>query len=115
VVAAGLAERCTVQVAYAIGVAKPVSVTVDTDGTGVIPDERIGEAIAEVFDLTPGGIIRDLDLLRPIYAATSSLGHFGRWRDPAVYRWEGTERIEALQRAVSRATDSRRQREDQSA
>jgi S-adenosylmethionine synthetase len=71
----------------------------------VIPDERIGEAIAEVFDLTPGGIIRDLDLLRPIYAATSSLGHFGRWRDPAVYRWEGTERVEALRGALLQRGD----------
>jgi len=96
VVASGLAERCTVQVAYAIGVAEPVSVPVDTEGSGRLPDERLEQAVREVFNLTPAGILRDLDLRRPIYADTASLGHFGRWRDPAVHRWERTDRIEAL-------------------
>ena len=103
VVAAGLARRCTVQVAYAIGVAEPVSVHVDTAGTGRVPDAEIGRAVNVVFDLTPAGIIRDLDLLRPIYRATSSLGHFGRWRDAATYRWEDTSRAEALAGEVGRA------------
>jgi len=98
VVAAGLAPVCTVQLAYAIGVAAPVSVSVDTRGTGVIPDPEIARAVEGAFDLTPAGIIRDLDLLRPIYRATSSLGHFGRWRAPAVYRWEDTSRTEGLVR-----------------
>ena len=100
VVAAGLARRCTVQVAYAIGVAAPVSVDVDTAGTGRVPDAEIKRAVRNTFDLTPAGIIRDLDLLRPIYKATSSLGHFGRWRPAETYRWEDTSRAEALRAAV---------------
>ncbi len=96
VVAAGLATRCTVQVAYAIGVAQPVSIHVDVHGTGVVSEAAIELAVTQVFDLSPGGIIRDLDLLRPIYTATSSLGHFGRWRDPRQYRWESTERAGEL-------------------
>lgn len=100
VVAAGLADRCTVQVAYAIGVAEPVSISVDLHGTGTASEDAIERAIRQVFDLTPSGIIRDLDLLRPIYAQTSSLGHFGRFRDPAVFRWEATDRVNALQEVV---------------
>lgn len=96
VVAAGLAERCTVQLAYAIGVADPVSVNVDTHGTARVSERAIERAIPRVFELTPAGIIADLDLSRPIYAETSSLGHFGRWRDPATYTWERADRAERL-------------------
>lgn len=92
VVAAGLARRCTLQLAYAIGVAEPVSVSVDTHGTGSRPESEIEAAVREVFDLTPSGIIRDLDLQRPIYTETSSLGHFGPWRDPDAHRWERLDR-----------------------
>ena len=95
-VAAGLATRCTVQVAYAIGISEPVSIYIDVHGTGVVSELAIERAVRQVFDLSPGGIIRDLDLLRPIYTATSSLGHFGPWRDPRLYRWESTERASAL-------------------
>ena len=100
VVDAGLARRCTVQLAYAIGVSEPVSVHVDTHGTGRVPDEAVGRAVARVFDLSPGGIIRDLDLLRPIYTDTSSLGHFGRRRDPEICRWERPDRVERLRSEV---------------
>ncbi len=100
VVAAGLARTCTVQLAYAIGVAEPVSISVDTQGTGTVPEQSIGRAVRKVFDLTPAGIIRDLDLLRPIYTETSSLGHFGRWRDPEVYLWEATSRADDLRGAA---------------
>ncbi|HSH76671.1 MAG TPA: methionine adenosyltransferase [Longimicrobiales bacterium] len=96
VVAAGLARRCTVQLAYAIGVADPVSVNVNTHGTARVPERAVEGAIPHVFELTPAGIIRDLDLSRPIYTETSSLGHFGRWRDPATYRWERADRAERL-------------------
>ena len=102
IVAAGLAARCTVQLAYAIGVAEPVSIHIDVHGTGLVSESAIGWAVGQVFDLSPGGIIRDLDLLRPIYTATSSLGHFGRWRDPCVYLWEGTQRASALLDAACR-------------
>ena len=77
-VAAGMAKRCEVQIAYAIGKSEPVSVTVDTFGTGVIPDSRIEAAVKAVFDLTPAGIIRDLKLNRPIYSKLACYGHFGR-------------------------------------
>jgi S-adenosylmethionine synthetase len=98
VVAAGLAERCEVQVAYAIGKARPVGMFVDTFGTGVLPDTRIQEAILEVFDLRPAAIIRDLDLLRPIYSQTAAYGHFGR---PEIdFTWESVSRAEALKAAV---------------
>jgi len=97
IVAADLAERCLVQLAYAIGVAEPVSVAVRTSGTGVVPDARITEAVRKVFDLTPVGIIADLDLKRPIYRPTAAYGHFGRSGD---FPWERTDRIEALKRAV---------------
>ncbi|MDP4689793.1 MAG: methionine adenosyltransferase [Candidatus Nanopelagicales bacterium] len=94
VVAAGLADRCEVQVAYAIGKAHPVGVFVQTFGTGVLPDERIQEAVLEVFDLRPAAIIRDLDLLRPIYRPTAAYGHFGR--ELPDFTWERTDRADAL-------------------
>ena len=94
VVAAGLARECEVQVAYAIGVAKPVSVSVDTFGTGVISDEKITEIVNDTFDLRPAAIIRDLDLRRPIYADTASYGHFGRL--DVELPWEKTDKIETL-------------------
>ena len=96
VVAAGLADRCQVQIAYAIGVAKPVSFMVDTFGTGKISDERITDVAGELFDMRPGIIIRDLDLLRPIFRKTACYGHFGR-EDPD-FTWERTDRVEALRK-----------------
>jgi S-adenosylmethionine synthetase len=96
IVAAGLAKRCTVQLAYAIGVAEPVSVSVETYGTGVAPDTEISAAVEAIWDLTPAGIIRDLDLLRPIYTGTSAFGHFGRWKSPELYRWERLDRTAQL-------------------
>jgi S-adenosylmethionine synthetase len=101
VVAAGLARRCTVQLAYAIGRPDPVSLNVDLHGTGRVADDVLTAAIPAVFDLTPAGMLRELDLLRPIYRATAVLGHFGRWRDPAVYAWERTPRCAELRRAVA--------------
>ena len=98
VVAAGLARRCEVQVAYAIGKAAPVGVFVETFGTGVVPDEQIQEAVLEVFDLRPAAIIRDLDLLRPIYAQTSAYGHFGR--ELPDFTWEHTDRADKLKAAA---------------
>jgi S-adenosylmethionine synthetase len=98
VVAAGLASRCEVQVAYAIGKAAPVGLFVETFGTGVVPDERIQQAVSEVFDLRPAAIIRDLDLLRPIYAATAAYGHFGR--ELPDFTWENANRADALKTAA---------------
>ncbi|MEU7296418.1 methionine adenosyltransferase [Streptomyces exfoliatus] len=98
VVAAGLARRCEVQVAYAIGKAEPVGLFVETFGTGTLPDERIQEAVSAVFDLRPAAIIRDLDLKRPIYAKTAAYGHFGR--ELPEFTWERTDRVEALKKAV---------------
>ncbi|MBN2047850.1 MAG: methionine adenosyltransferase [Anaerolineaceae bacterium] len=98
VVAAGLASRCEIQVAYAIGVAHPLSVNVETFGTGKIDDEKIAEAVTEVFDLRPGAIIRDLGLRRPIYRQTAAYGHFGR--DDIQLPWEETNRVDELRRAV---------------
>ena len=97
-VAAGLAARLEVQVAYAIGKAAPVSLYVETFGTGQVSDEAIIAAVREVFDLRPGAIIRDLDLLRPIYAATASYGHFGR--ELPDFTWERLDRVDALRSAV---------------
>jgi S-adenosylmethionine synthetase len=94
VVAAGLAERCECQICYAIGVADPVSVMVDTFGTGRIPEEKIAEAVREVFPLTPKGIIEYLNLRRPIYKKTAAYGHFGR-TEPE-FSWERTDKAEAL-------------------
>jgi S-adenosylmethionine synthetase len=99
VVAAGLAERCEVQVAYAIGKAKPVGTFVDTFGTGTVSDEQLQDAILAVFDLRPAAIIRDLDLLRPIYAQTAAYGHFGR--SELDFTWEATDRVDALKAAIS--------------
>ncbi|MHB1017656.1 MAG: methionine adenosyltransferase [Coriobacteriia bacterium] len=98
IVAAGLAGRCEIQLAYAIGVAHPMSVLVETFGTETVPVEKIEKAVAEVFDLRPGAIIRDLDLRRPIYRKTASYGHFGR--DDADFTWERTNRVDALLAAV---------------
>jgi len=98
VVAAGLAERCEVQVAYAIGKAEPVGLFVETFGTGVVEDVKIQEALLRVFDLRPAAIIRDLDLLRPIYQQTAAYGHFGR--DLPDFTWERTDRAEALKKAI---------------
>jgi S-adenosylmethionine synthetase len=98
VVAAGLAERCEVQVAYAIGKAQPVSLFVETFGTETIPVERIEKAITEVFDLRPAAIIRDLDLLRPIYQQTAAYGHFGR--ELPDFTWERTDRAADLKSAA---------------
>ncbi|HET7785676.1 MAG TPA: methionine adenosyltransferase [Myxococcales bacterium] len=98
VVAAGLAKRCEVQVAYAIGVAEPVSIMVETFGTHVVPEERIEKAVRATFSLKPASIIRDLDLLRPIYEKTAAYGHFGR--SEPEFTWEGTDRAEALRQAA---------------
>jgi S-adenosylmethionine synthetase len=98
VVAAGLAERCEIQVAYAIGVAHPLSINVETFGTGVIPDDDIAKAIEKVFDLRPGAIIRDLDLRRPIYRQIAAYGHFGR--DDLDLTWERINKVAELKKAV---------------
>ncbi|MER6129623.1 methionine adenosyltransferase [Streptomyces sp. NPDC001795] len=98
VVAAGLAARCEVQVAYAIGKAEPVGLFVETFGTERIPVDRIEKAIDEVFDLRPAAIIRDLDLLRPIYSRTAAYGHFGR--ELPEFTWERTDRVHALRRTA---------------
>ncbi|PZP50716.1 MAG: methionine adenosyltransferase, partial [Azospira oryzae] len=94
IVAAGLASKCEVQVAYAIGIAKPVSLMVNTFGTGRIPDERIVKLVERHFDLRPRAIIQQLDLLRPIYTRTATYGHFGR--DEPEFTWEVTDKAEAL-------------------
>jgi S-adenosylmethionine synthetase len=98
VVAAGLADRCEIQVAYAIGVAHPLSVNVETFGTGRIPDEKISKLILDTFDLRPGAIIRDLDLRRPIYRQVAAYGHFGR--DDLDLPWERTDKAEQLRQAA---------------
>jgi len=98
VVAAGLARRCEVQVAYAIGKAHPVGLYVETFGTATVPEDRLTAAIREVFDLRPAAIIRDLDLLRPIYRRTAAYGHFGR--ELPEFTWERTDRVADLQSAV---------------
>jgi S-adenosylmethionine synthetase len=98
VVAAGLADRCEAQVAYAIGKAKPVGLFVECFGTEQVPIERIQDAVLDLFDLRPGAIIRDLDLLRPIYSQTAAYGHFGR--EEPDFSWERTDRAEALRAAL---------------
>ena len=98
VVAAGLARRCQVQLAYAIGVAKPVSVLVETFGTGTVSDEKLSQAVQQVFDLRPTAIIRDLELRRPIYRQLAAYGHMGR--EELGVRWEDTDRTEELKKAV---------------
>ena len=100
VVAAGLAHRCEVQLAYAIGVSHPLSIMVDTFGTGTVSEQTLERAIGEVFDLRPGAIIRDLDLRRPIFSKTAAYGHFGR-EDPD-FTWERCDRVDALREAVTR-------------
>jgi len=97
-VAAGLAGRCELEVAYAIGVAHPVSIEVECFGTETIPVTRIEELVREHFDLRPAAIIRDLDLLRPIYAKTAAYGHFGR--DDRDFTWERTDKTDALRQAA---------------
>ena len=101
VVAAGLADRCQVQLAYAIGVAQPVSVLVDTFGTGTVGDDKLETAVRKVFDLRPTAIIRDLDLRKPIYRKLAAYGHMGR-EDLGV-TWEKTDRTEALKAAAAEA------------
>ena len=98
VVAAGLAERCEIELAYAIGIAQPVSILVDTQGTGKLPDDKIAEIVAKVFDFTPGGIIKKLDLRRPIFRKTAAYGHFGR--EDADFTWEKTDMVDALKAAA---------------
>lgn len=98
VVAAGIADRCEIQVAYAIGVAYPLSINVETFGTGKISDEKIANLITEHFDLRPGAIIRDLDLRKPIYRKTAAYGHFGR--EDVEFTWERTDKAEALKAAA---------------
>lgn len=96
IVAADFAERCEVQLAYAIGVPFPVSIMCDTQGTGLVPEEKIVEAVKAVFDCTPAGIIKTLDLKRPIYEATATYGHFGR----SDFSWEKTDKVAALKKAI---------------
>jgi len=98
VVGAGLASKCEVQVAYAIGVARPLSVLVDSFGTGLIPDEKIVELVTRNFDLRPAGIIETLDLKRPIYEPTASYGHFGRNPEDGKFPWEKTDQVEKLRK-----------------
>lgn len=99
IVAAGLATRCEVQLAYAIGVAKPVSILVDTFGTGTVPDDKIEQAVETVFDLTPAAIIRDLDLRKPIYRSLAAYGHMGR--EDLNVNWEKTNRVAELKKALA--------------
>ncbi len=99
IVAAGLADRVQVQVAYAIGVADPVSIFVDTFGTGTVPDDVITKAIGKVVDMTPNGIIRRLDLRKPVFRQTAAYGHFGR--DDVLFTWEKEDLVEKLQTAIS--------------
>ncbi len=100
IVAAGLARQCQVQVSYAIGVARPINVTVYTEGTGVIPDEQIAKLVNEHFDLRPRGIVKMLDLLRPIYSKTAAYGHFGR--NEPEFTWEATDKAAELKAAAAR-------------
>jgi S-adenosylmethionine synthetase len=99
VVAAGLATRCEVQLAYAIGMAEPLSVLVDTFETGVLPEAKIASLLRELFDFRPASLIKTLDLKRPIYRATAAYGHFGRRPENGLFPWEKTDRAEELRRA----------------
>jgi S-adenosylmethionine synthetase len=99
VVAAGLASRCEIQVAYAIGVAEPVSLLIDTLGTGSVPEHRLSSALRELFDFRPAAIIKTLNLKRPIYQATAAYGHFGRIPHDGLFPWERVDRVEPLQSA----------------
>jgi S-adenosylmethionine synthetase len=113
IVQAGLAARCETQIAYAIGVAQPVSIMIETFGTGTVPDAAIEDAVRDVFDLTPAGIIKALDLRRPIYRPTAAYGHFGREPGPApggkldLFTWERVNRVEDLRLAVQRSPHHR--------
>jgi S-adenosylmethionine synthetase len=98
IVAAGLADRCLVQLAYAIGVADPVSILVNTEGTGRVSDNMLSKLVRDNFELTPGGIIEELNLRRPIYKATAAYGHFGR--DEDGFTWERTDKAESLRGAA---------------
>jgi S-adenosylmethionine synthetase len=100
IVAAGLADKCEIQVAYAIGVAEPMSIFVDTFGTGRISESRLVELVRDHFDLRPYGILKMLDLVRPIYQATASFGHFGR--EEPTFTWERTDKAETLRSAAGR-------------
>ncbi|MGH7809408.1 MAG: methionine adenosyltransferase domain-containing protein, partial [Candidatus Binatia bacterium] len=102
IVAAELAKRCEVQLAYVIGVAQPVSVLVDTFGTAVIPEDKIAKVVQDSFDLSPKSIIQTLDLKRPIYRATASYGHFGRAPEEGMFTWEKTDRAADLKKAAAR-------------
>jgi S-adenosylmethionine synthetase len=116
IVAAGLAQRCEAQVAYAIGVAEPVSVMIETFETGTVPQEALEDAVRQVFDLTPAGIIQALNLRNPIYRPTAAYGHFGRMperrrvgdRDVELFTWEHADRVEELKVAAERASRSSR-------
>ena len=99
IVAARLARRCEVQIAYAIGMARPVSLMVETFGTGIYPDDMIAQAVEKVFDLRPGAIIDALDLRRPIYRKTAAYGHFGR--ELPEFTWEKRDKVEALKEAIA--------------
>jgi S-adenosylmethionine synthetase len=99
VVAAGLAARCEIQVAYAIGVAEPVSILIDTFDTGTVPDQKLSSALRELFDFRPAGIIKTLGLKRPIYKATAAYGHFGRVPHNGLFPWEQTDMVDALRSA----------------
>jgi S-adenosylmethionine synthetase len=98
IVAAGLADRCEIQVSYAIGVAEPTSINVETFGTGKISEDRLVQIIRDVFDLRPKGLIAQLDLLKPIYQTTAAYGHFGRTEDS--FSWEKTDKVEELKAAA---------------
>ena len=99
IVAAGLAQRCEIQVSYAIGVAEPTSISLDTFGTGKISDERIVQLVRDPFDLRPRGLIEMLDLKRPIYQTTAAYGHFGRTED--TFSWEKTDKADTLAQALA--------------
>ena len=98
IVAAGIADRCEIQLSYAIGVSKPISINVETFGTGKISDEKISGIISANFDLRPGAIIRDLNLRRPIYQKTAAYGHFGR--EETDFTWEKTDKAASLRKAA---------------
>jgi S-adenosylmethionine synthetase len=100
VVAAGAASRCEVQVAYAIGVAQPVSIMVETFGTETVENTKIVDAVKQVFDLRPAAILRDLDLRRPIYKRTAAYGHFGRPATDGGFTWEKTDKVDDIRSAL---------------
>ncbi|MGH7918260.1 MAG: methionine adenosyltransferase domain-containing protein, partial [Candidatus Binataceae bacterium] len=101
VVAAGLAKKCEIQVAYAIGIAEPVSILVDTFDTGQVPDAKLSSALRELFDFRPAGIIKTLELKNPIYEETAAYGHFGRTPHDSHFTWERTDMVDALKNAFN--------------